>query len=429
MRKILAFLMICVLWMSSAGQVMTPDDMRYLDSSGKQFMVSDPAGYLSPQVKADVESQLENLRKKYSVEIALVIPPEIGDMEPNQWCEQLFTKWKIGKADKDNGLLIMISPGSRCAFIMPGYGMEGVFTDIACARIVRDAIVPAMKEDNINEAVENTVSIITEALSDPAVAEELRSDRKENMLGDFEALDSTVLWTFVQYVVVFIFLVSLFLFLYYCVKARRFQTHYEKAEFWRGHLKSLFILGLFSFGTGLVFFALAFIIYRSWRIRPLSCSTCGHKMKRLSEEDDNELLSDSQDFEEHLKTVDYDVWECPQCGTIERFPFKSSQKKYSECPRCHTVAMCLESDSVVRPSTTRAVGEGVKVYGCKYCHKQIKKPYVIPKKEDPSAALAAGAVLGAAAGSRRGGGNGFGGGGFGGFGGGATGGGGAGGRW
>lgn len=69
------------------------------------------------------------------------------------------------------------------------------------------------------------------------------------------------------------------------------------------------------------------------------------------------LLSDSQDFEERLKTVDYDVWECPECGTIERFPFRARQKKYTECPRCHTVAMCLQCDMIVRQPTVRAEGQ------------------------------------------------------------------------
>lgn len=425
MRLPVIFILIISSLLASA-QVMSPSDMSYMGPDGKFQTVVDPAGYLSPQVRQEVENRLEALRRNYSVEVEVVLPPEIGDIQPAQWCEELFTRWKIGKADKDNGLLVMISPGSRATFIMPGYGMEGVFPDIACSKLCRDYIVPAMREGNVDKAVLDVTAEIVKVIEDPAAAAELRSGQKENMRGDINALNPETFWTFVRYVIALLFLGSLALFMYYCGKARKYATHYEKAEYWRSRLTVLAVLGICSFGTGLVFFALAFIIYRSWRTRPLACSTCGHKMKRLPEDKDNELLSDSQDFEERLKTVDYDVWECPQCGTIERFPYKSWQKKYTECPNCHTVAMSLESDSVVRPSTVRAAGEGVKVYGCKFCHNRIRKPYVIPKKEDPAiGAAAAAAALGAA--SR--GGRGFGGGGFGGFGGGATGGGGAGGRW
>lgn len=427
MNRLLLFLLVilshCSVIMS---QVMTPRDMNFYDSDGRAQMVVDPAGYLTESVKNRIEKELEDLRLRYSVEVVFVIPPEIGNEEPAEWCEQLFSLWKIGKKDKDNGLLVMISPGSRAAFIMPGYGLEGIFTDAVCSQLYRNIIVPDLKNNDIDGAVIALSDRISSIIADPINAEELKSAQSENLKGGINTLDPGILWTFVQYVAVFLFLVAFCIFVYYGRKARGFKTHYEKAEFWRSKLGTFAVIGLCSLGTGFVFFILAYILYRVWRMRPLPCSTCGHKMKRLPEDKDNELLSDSQDFEEQIKTVDYDVWECPECGTIERFPFKSSQKKYTECPACHTIAMGLESDSVVRPSTVRTTGEGLKIYGCKFCHHKLRKPYVIPKKEDPSLAVAAAA---AAMGSSRRGGGGGGFGGFGGFGGGSTGGGGAGGRW
>lgn len=427
-RYFLLFAFAACVSLAVGAQVMTPDDMEYKDASGLQYMVSDPAGLLSPDVRQKVEQRLSNLRRQSTAEVAVVIPPEIGDADPQEWCEELFTKWHIGKKDRDNGLLLMISPGSRKAFILTGYGMEGVFTDIACKKIIDKAVIPAMKENNLDAAVDGATMMIANAISDPAAAAELRSGQSENIRGGMSALDPAVLWKFVRVVVALMFLCSLLLFIRDCVASRKFRGNYSKAGMWRSHLTMYFWVGLLSLGAGLIFLLLAYLLYRSWRNRPLKCSTCGARMKRLPEDKDNELLNDSQDFEEQLKTVDYDVWECPKCGTVERFPYRANQKKYTECPRCHTVAMCLDCDMTVRPATVRTEGEGVKIYECKYCHNSLRKPYRIPRKEDPSAAMAAGAILGSTLG--RGGGGGMGGGGgFGGFGGGATGGGGAGGSW
>ena len=69
---------------------------------------------------------------------------------------------------------------------------------------------------------------------------------------------------------------------------------------------------------------LAFYIYRRWRTRKLKCPVCGTGMKRLPEDKDNLLLTDSQDFEEKIRTVDYDVWECPRCGAVERCVVESA---------------------------------------------------------------------------------------------------------
>ena len=97
---------------------------------------------------------------------------------------------------------------------------------------------------------------------------------------------------------------------------------------WRDSLPVFGWTALLSLGSGIIFLAFAFLLYRSYRTRKLKCTTCGTRMNRLKEEEDNELLSDSQDFEEKLDTIDYDVWECPHCGTIERYAFKKNQQKY-----------------------------------------------------------------------------------------------------
>ncbi len=63
-------------------------------------------------------------------------------------------------------------------------------------------------------------------------------------------------------------------------------------------------------------------------------------MNRLKEEEDNELLSNSQDFEEKLDTIDYDVWECPHCGTIERYAFKRINRNIQNVPSA-TLSRCV----------------------------------------------------------------------------------------
>ena len=93
------------------AQVMAPSDMPYRDASGRPHQVSDPSGFLTPDVRKAVEDSLFLIYQKYTVELAIALPAEIGDADPNEWCEELFSTWKIGKKDKDNGMLIMISPG------------------------------------------------------------------------------------------------------------------------------------------------------------------------------------------------------------------------------------------------------------------------------------------------------------------------------
>ncbi len=423
MKKFFAIFSLCLISLAVMAQVMAPSDMPYRDASGRPHQVSDPSGFLTPDVRKAVEDSLFQIYKKYTVELAIALPAEIGDADPNEWCEELFSTWKIGKKDKDNGLLIMISPGSRRAYIMTGYGMEGIFTDMACRNLVDKAIIPAMREDNVDKAVTDVVSMISRALADPAAAEELRSEQSGS--ADLEPIDLTPLWGLVAGVALVVFVVTVVCLFRDLKRTRRMLTQYEKATHWKSQLIMYLGLSILSCGLGFIFYLIVLMIYRRTRTRSIRCSSCGVKMHRLSEKEDNIWLNDSQDFEENLQTVDYDVWECPKCGKIERFAFRANQKKYSECPACHTVAMCLVRDTVIVRPTIRQEGVGERIYECRFCHHIHRDRYKLPRQADPTAAAVA---AGIATGSLRGsGGGGFGG--FGGFGGGATGGGGAGGSW
>ena len=414
----------------NAEETYTPQMMPNVNVSNRYEYVSDPVSLLSPQTKEIVNKMLWNLRESTSVEMVVAIPPSIGDTTIEMWSEQLFTLWGIGKSDKDNGVLLVIAPEQRKARIQTGYGVEGALPDISCKNIINSAIIPNMKVGDIDKAVTDASALVVAALTDPAVADELRSKEKDNFSGSGETLDPKVILQFVSWIAGLGFLIALGLFVSYISKAHKHKDYYHKAIIWQDSLNLFGWMTLASIGTGAIFWLLAFLNYRRWRTKRRPCSTCGARMRRLGEEEDNELLSPAQDLEEKLKTIDYDVWECPQCGTIERYPYKSKQQEYTECPNCHTVAMKLVQDRVVVKPTTRSEGMGERVYECKYCGHITRKPYKIPRKEDPAAAaLAAGAILVSMSGRGGRGGDGFGGG-FGcGFGGGSTGGGGASGGW
>lgn len=428
-RKIIALLCLIILMapaaMGADYQVFTPADIPNPNIADRREFVADPSGVLSPSERRQVNEKLFDLRRNTTVEMAVAIVPSTGDMPVEEFATDLFTRWGIGKADKDNGVLLLIALGQRKAWIATGYGVEGVLPDVSCAKILRRTVVPAMKEGRPAEGIGAAVNDVYGALTDPEVAEELRSSEPDNYGGADDGLDPRVIWDFVVIVATCAFLFAMFLFFYDAWNMRR-RDRYHKAIVWSRHLPTFWWATLISLGSGVIFALLALWRYRAARDGRRKCETCGHYMKKLGEEEDNALLTPSQDFEEKLKTVDYDVWECPHCHTVERFPFKEKQMRYSECPRCHTVACTLVCDRVVQPATTRSEGSGFHEYECLFCHYRDLKPYRIPRKTDDAAA----AVLGAALGSSLGRGGGGGGGGFGGgFGGGSTGGGGGGASW
>lgn len=71
--------------------------------------VQDYAGMLSADQVTQLETKLENFEKQTTNEIAVVTVPSLDNEPIENLAQEIFTKWGIGKADKNNGLLLLIS--------------------------------------------------------------------------------------------------------------------------------------------------------------------------------------------------------------------------------------------------------------------------------------------------------------------------------
>ncbi len=439
----LSFLFSLIYLLASAAQYpyYAPGDMPNVQRQDARRFVSDPMNLLSPDVRDEADRRLKTLRDSTSAEVAVAIVPSLGDYTVEEYAEKLFTSWGIGKKDKDNGLLILISPGSRKARIQTGYGMEGIIPDMRAREIIDRSIIPAMKKNDLDAAVEGSVADVCEIISDPENAAEIYSSQKMTGETAEKAKEVRAMFTTVVSLTAAGCWLALLIMLIVRWSQLRKASYYNKAQAWRQALVPAAILTFFSIGTGLPLLIIFWINYRRSRNHTIHCRRCGTKMKKLNEKEDNLFLLPGQDLEERLGSIDYDVWKCPECGEVERFAFRNPHTPYTPCPQCGTMAYHKVVERITKMPTL-IEGESVSEYRCEYCGHNHQERRRIPCQPDESssavmAALGTAAALGLRGlgnrprGGRGGGGRGFGGGGGfgGGFGGGATGGGGASGSW
>ncbi|MCM1356833.1 MAG: TPM domain-containing protein [Staphylococcus sp.] len=408
---------------------MTIDEVPNVHIKDRTQYVSNPSGVLSPAAVSALNSKIGALWADTSVEFVVVAVDEVDpSMTPEEFATKLFEKWGIGKSDKDNGLLLLLSPGDNAAIIRTGYGVEGALPDIIAGRIIRNDMFPLYREGKFDEGTIAGVDRITKVLTNPELAEELKSkyandSRRQTASDD---LDGAELFNMFLGFAAIVGLGLLMLVIYMISSTGKLDDvqRYRTLDQYR----TLTLFGSFlSIGMALPAFLL--LVWKMHRIRRhrRDCPHCGTRMELIDEEHDNDYLTPAQDTEERINSIDYDVWHCPKCHQTEVLPYINRQNNYTVCDRCGARAMSLVDRRTLRQPTVRTEGEGVDIYMCKNCGNQHNKHFRIPKKPDPAAAVAAGAVLGSMMGGRGGGG----GGGFSGgsFGGGMTGGGGAGGRW
>jgi len=427
MRKFLFVLLVIVGTFASQGAVYTPKDVPDVHRADRRVYVANPDGILSQAAVARLNVALDSMRRSLTIEPMVVAVDDIEDpSEASDFATELFTLWGLGKADKDNGLLILIVKDQHKVTIRTGYGLEGALPDITCGRIIRNVMAPAFREEDYDAGVLGAVAIIDEIVSDPAVAEEYRSDQADadNQNGedeDFFLIYLTVVCT-IAVGMLLVFLLGL--------GSVRKRSDLWKYNHFIGWKPAYLILTFAGIGIPLIASLPLLLCLNYWRNHPRKCPNCGAKMKKVDEVHDNDYLTPAQDLEERLNSVDYDVWLCPECGEADIIPYVSTASPYIECDRCHARTARLVRDRIVTRPIGNRPGRGVKEYECLNCHNQQGRFYEIPPSANTEALLGSAAILGSLAGAGRRG-SGFGGGGFssGGFGGGMTGGGGATGGW
>lgn len=420
-KFIVLFLLEILSAFSISARDYEPQEIENPNIANRYDYVADPERRLSDATHSLVNARLQALRDSTSAEVAVAVVPSIGDYAIEDFAEKVFTRWGLGKEDKDNGVLLLISPDSREVRIQTGYGAEGVLPDITCRLIIDQAVIPNMQDDCLDCAVDDATRMISDIMSDPEYAEELRSKQTDNLT---TPVNSNVMFGFFGFAILCVFLFATVGYFIDLKNARKLSLGGEKAILWKGTLLTYTGLAIVSLGAALPFFLLAFYHYRHARYGEHPCPNCGDKTYLMKGPEAVTFLTPSQQFEEKIGSVDYDVRKCKNCGHTESIPFVNKKSHYKQCPHCGTRAYHLIGAEQIYAPTYQQDGYGEKRYRCEYCGNQDENGYRIPKK-DMSGAIATAAILGSVARSGRGGGGSFGGG----FGGGSTGGGGASGRW
>ncbi|HZQ62364.1 MAG TPA: YgcG family protein [Casimicrobiaceae bacterium] len=140
-------------------------DVPYL--SGR---VVDDAEILSPDVRDRLTRTLKEYEDKTSTQIVVLTIPTLAGDSIEDYATRVFEAWKLGRKDKDNGVLVIVVPRDRKMRIEVGYGLEGTLPDVAASRIIRDVMTPRFKDNDFNRGIEDGVNAIVAQLEGHAAA-------------------------------------------------------------------------------------------------------------------------------------------------------------------------------------------------------------------------------------------------------------------
>ncbi len=294
--------------------------------------VSDMAGVIDDDDELRINDLVDKLEKDTSAEIAVVTINNSGDMTPKDFATDLFNLWGIGKKGKDNGVLVLLVMDARRIEVETGYGIEGILTDGKVGEILDRYAIPRFKEGNFGKGLLDGVQ---------AMAREIRKDTTDT----FQTSTSDDL-------------------------ASEKESNPVLVFFW----------AFFVFAIPLMVILVTFLVIRRSFVR--YCKTCGKKMRLLSESADDAYLSTDQRIEEGLGSVDYRVWRCDDCQTLEIKRIVSPFSRYDDCPKCGHRTLYVNKHTIREPTYERDGLEEIN-RSCKYpkCDYKDTKRNKIPRKK------------------------------------------------
>jgi uncharacterized protein len=299
--------------------------------------VNDYAKLLTPEDAAGIRTMFTRLRSDWGIEaVVLTISSfrkyETQDATLEEFATNLFNAWGIGDKEKNNGVLILVAVNDRKMRIELGAGYPKSM-DWKMKAVIDEFMLPQFKRNNYSRGIYQGVREMIAALTGQ------------------EPEDSRPLIT----------------------KMRSTVSALPSEAQYGGGIAG----GLLSL-LGLIFGG------RRWlRNRKRHCPHCRTKMTRLDETADDACLDAGQVKEESLKSVDYDAWQCPDCGATKIIPYSSWFSSYQQCSQCTRRTMEV-TYRTIRNATTSSTGTGEETGDCKHCGYHYKHEYTIPREEELS---------------------------------------------
>jgi uncharacterized protein len=109
-----------------------------------------------------LDSLVSTFENATTVEIAVatVNSVMVKEQDFEDYTLVMSRTWGVGKKDKNNGILIVISPDLRRMRIQNGYGIENILSDAETEYIIDNSFIPKFKEGKYFEGTRDGIIAI-----------------------------------------------------------------------------------------------------------------------------------------------------------------------------------------------------------------------------------------------------------------------------
>ena len=126
-------------------------------------LLVDQTSVLSDDERAAVTARLRAIQDSGRAQVAILVSSGTGGEPLTDYALRVAEKWQLGRASRDDGLLVLVVPSANAARIEVGYGLEGAIPDARASRWLDD-LLPAIKKKELAAGLNHLLDQVEQAL-------------------------------------------------------------------------------------------------------------------------------------------------------------------------------------------------------------------------------------------------------------------------
>ena len=130
-------------------------------------LLVDQTGALSAEESAALLARLQAIQTSGRAQVAILISSGTQGVPLADYALQVAESWQLGRAGRDDGLLVLVVPSAAAARLEVGYGLEGVIPDARASQWVDD-LLPALKNKALAQGLARLLDRIEGVLPEVA---------------------------------------------------------------------------------------------------------------------------------------------------------------------------------------------------------------------------------------------------------------------
>ncbi|MGR4049500.1 TPM domain-containing protein [Kosakonia cowanii] len=127
--------------------------------------VNDPQDLIPAREESSLISEVSQINRRTGAQVAVLVLPSLGGENLETFATQTFNTWRLGDAQRNDGVLILVAWQDRRVRVEVGRGLETTITDALASQVIKEQMLPYFREGDLLSGLRHGLTGIDALLS------------------------------------------------------------------------------------------------------------------------------------------------------------------------------------------------------------------------------------------------------------------------